>query len=210
MTLTLFGLTGGIASGKSTVAAWFRSAGVAVIDADQIARTVVQRGTPAYGAIVERFGRDTVDADGNILRAKVAQIVFADANERAWLQEITHPAIEAQALRQAALLAQQGACLACYEAALLVETGTHEKYRPLVVTHVERDVQVQRLLDRDSITASEAMHRIDAQLDARAKIAVADYVIDTSGSLALVQHRARDVLLDICCKHGIDVTRFRL
>ncbi len=193
----LFGLTGGIASGKSTVAARFRAGGVPVIDADELAREVVLPGSAGLRAILEAFGPGVVDAAGALQRKALAAIVFADAAKRARLNAITHPLIAALAQERAAALAATGALLGCYEAALLVETGAADRYRPLVVVSCPEDVQIARLRARDGVTEAEATSRVRAQMPLAVKVAAADYVIDTAGPVEETQRRTDEVLAAI-------------
>ena len=129
----LFGLTGGIASGKSTVAARLRALGVPVIDADQLAREVVAPGTDGLREIVDQFGAGVIGASGALDRKALAKLVFADESARRKLNAITHPRIAARARELAEALAGTGEPLACYEAALIVENGLTDALRPLVV-----------------------------------------------------------------------------
>ena len=175
------GLTGGIASGKSTVAEMLRRRGLDVIDADGLAREVVEPGRPALDEIVHAFGDDVLQRDGRLDRARLAAIVFADADARRRLEAITHPAIEQAAKRRVREAAQRGARWVFYEAALLVETGRHETLAFLVVVAAPRERQIERVVARDRLSPADAEARIDAQLPLEEKCAVADFVIDTAG-----------------------------
>jgi dephospho-CoA kinase len=193
----LFGLTGGIASGKSTVAARIRERGVPVIDADELAREVVLPGSPGLRALVEAFGPGIVEDGGTLQRKALAAIVFADAAQRRRLNAITHPLIAALAQERAAALAAGGASLGCYEAALLVETGAANRYRPLVVVSCPEHVQIARIRARDSATEAEATARVRAQMPLADKVAAADFVIDTTGPVEETRRRTDDVLAAI-------------
>jgi dephospho-CoA kinase len=180
-TLTV-GLTGGIASGKSTVAGFLRDLGALVLDADRIARDVVAPGGPAHAEVVARFGRVVLDAAGGIDRARLGAIVFADADARRDLEAIVHPRVREEIRRRvAAGAAPRG--IAVVEAALLVETGGYREYHRLVVVRAARATQVRRMAERDGWTPAEAARRIDAQASLEAKLAVADYVIDADTDL---------------------------
>lgn len=202
MTLTLFGLTGGLASGKSTVAGIFREQGLPVLDADQIARDVVEPGTAGLTEVVAAFGSGVLDAAGGLDRSALAAIVFSDEAARRRLNSIVHPRIGAETARRAAELAERGERLACYEAALLVENGLADAFRPLVVVAVPREVQLSRAVSRGGITREEAEKRLDAQMPLEAKLAVADYVIDNGGTLAATRQRALEVLASIRLAHA--------
>jgi dephospho-CoA kinase len=198
----IFGLTGGLASGKSTVAARFRARGVPVIDADQLAREVVAPGTAGLAEVVLAFGEDVLLPDGSLDRAKVADRVFNDPSLRRKLNSIVHPRIGALSRERVAALAAQGERLICYEAALLVENGLADGFRPLVVVAVPDAVQLARAVARDGATEEQARARIAAQKPLAAKVAVADYVIDNTGSQEETERRADLVLEEILKKLG--------
>ena len=201
----LFGLTGGIASGKSTVAARLRAHGVPVIDADELAREVVAPGTEGLRAIVEAFGEGVIDPAGALDRKALARIVFADDAARRQLNAITHPRIGQRTADLADDLRRKGEALGCYEAALLVENGIADMFRPLVVVSCPEAVQIARVQARD-----DALARIKAQKPLAAKVAVADFVIDTEGPVARTKRRTDEVLRAICEKLGIDPAAYPL
>jgi len=198
----IFGLTGGLASGKSTVAARFRARGVPVIDADQLAREVVAPGTAGLAEVVLAFGEDVLLPDGSLDRAKVADRVFNDPSLRRKLNSIVHPRIGAVSRERVAALAAEGERLICYEAALLVENGLADGFRPLVVVAVPEAVQLARAVARDGSTEEQARARIAAQKPLAEKVAVADYVIDNTGSREETERRADLVLEEIRKKLG--------
>jgi len=198
----IFGLTGGLASGKSTVAARFRAQGVPVIDADQLAREVVAPGTPGLAEVVAAFGQDVLLPDGSLDRARVADRVFNDVALRRTLNSIVHPRIAALSQERILALSSQGERLICYEAALLVENGLADAFRPLVVVAVPLDVQVARAMARDSATEEQARARITAQKPLAEKVAVADHVIDNTGSREETERKADAVLEEIRKKVG--------
>jgi dephospho-CoA kinase len=206
--MKLFGLTGGIASGKSTAAARFRARGVPVIDADELAREVVAPGSEGLREVVAAFGPGVLAADGGLDRKAVARLVFADAAARKRLEGITHPRITGLSMQRAAALADRGEPLACYEAALIVENGAADAFRPLVVVACPEEVQVARVRARDGATEDEARARIRAQKPLAEKVALADVVIDTSGTLAQGADRADDALAAVCARVGVDVARY--
>jgi dephospho-CoA kinase len=207
MPLRVFGLTGGLGSGKSTVAARLRQRGVPVIDADALAREVVAPGTPGLAEVVAAFGAGVL-RDGELDRARVANIVFGDPAARQRLEAITHPRI--QALRQQRLdqLAGGGEPLACYEVPLLFERGLDSSLRPVVVVSVPESVQVERARRRDQATEAMVRARLDAQLPLAEKVARADYVIDNSGSLAATEAATDRVLWELCARLGVDASRY--
>jgi dephospho-CoA kinase len=194
VSIRVFGLTGGLASGKSTVAARFLARGVPVIDADQLAREVVAPGSPGLAAVVEAFGIEVLRPDGSLDRAKVADRVFHSAEDRRRLNAIVHPRIGALTLAYTQKLAGRGEPVACYEAALLVENGIADAFRPLVVVAVPEKAQVARAVARDRCTEEQARARIAAQRPLADKVAVADYVIVNDGSREDTERKADAVL----------------
>ncbi|WP_437900780.1 dephospho-CoA kinase [Sorangium sp. So ce124] len=203
MGIVLFGLTGGLGSGKSTVAAHFRARGLPVIDADALAREVVAKGTEGLDEVVRTLGPEVVSPDGSLDRARVAAVVFADPDKRRQLNAIVHPRITALTLERAAELQAQGEPLACYEAALLVENGVADAFRPLVVVAVPEAVQIARAMARDGATEHQVRARLAAQLPLARKVAVADYVIENSGDRAATERQADEVLASIRAKLGV-------
>jgi dephospho-CoA kinase len=180
---SVIGLTGGVASGKSTVARILRELGAPVVDADQLAREVVTRGSPALQEIVRRFGPGVLGPDGELDRPALGALVFQDARARKDLEAITHPRIAARAQQEIAAHASRGARVVIYEAALIVENRLHEGLQGLIVVAVPPEVQLARLMHRDRLDEAAARARLQAQLPLEAKVAVADHVIDNSGSL---------------------------
>lgn len=174
------GLTGGIASGKTTVADLLRDRGAVIIDSDVLAREVVEPGTPGLAAVVERFGAGVLDADGRLDRPALGTIVFHDPQGRAALEQILHPAIRRRAAElQAAAPAD---AVVVQVIPLLVETGQHDRFDRVVVVDVSPETQLTRLLARDStLTTDQARARIAAQADREARLAVADVVISNEG-----------------------------
>lgn len=194
----VFGLTGGIASGKSTVGKRFRSRGVPVIDADLVAREVVAPGSDGLAAIVDAFGREVLTVDGSLDRAALGAIVFADPEKRRILERITHPRIAVEGQRRMMELAGQGHRLACYEAALLVEAGTADLFRPLVVVAASEPVQVARTMVRDACDEEAARARVRAQKPLAEKTAIANHVIWNDGTRQELE-AAADRTLDTIC-----------
>jgi dephospho-CoA kinase len=178
------GLTGGIASGKTTVAHILAGLGVFVLDADAFARLAMEPGAGAYGRVVERFGTSILDEDGRIVRGRLARIVFHDAEARLALNAIVHPEVMAEADRRIAEYAPEGRLrIAVFDAALLVESGLYREFHRLIVARCSRETQMRRLLVRDGLSTSDAEARIDSQAPLSDKLAVADYVVDTEGTL---------------------------
>jgi dephospho-CoA kinase len=180
--MRLYGLTGGIASGKSTVSAMFRGLGAEVIDADVVAREVVALGTPGLEEISLRFP-GVLAADGTLDRAKLGARVFRDPSERAALNALLHPRIQAAAAAKTAALARQGLRLALYDAALLFENGLEANLDGVVLVAVPREVQLERLMARDTLSLADAEARVGSQLPLEEKKKRATWVIDNTGSL---------------------------
>jgi dephospho-CoA kinase len=178
-----FGLTGGIASGKSTVTKTFRSADIPMVDADLVARQVVLPGTSGNQAIVDTFGTQYRLSDGTMDRINLAKLVFANKEAMHLINKIMLPLIHDESLAQIKKLHDDGHLLVGYDAALICEMDNVEKFRPLIVVHCPRDTQVARLMSRNSLTRDEAMLRIEAQMPVEKKMALADYLIDTSGTV---------------------------
>ncbi len=179
----LVGLTGGIASGKSTVSRLFRDLGCLIIDADLLAREVVEPGQPAYEKIVAEFGRGILEAEGWIDRKKLGALVFADSEKRKRLESFTHPEIMA---RRAGILTELEADgfdgVVIVDAALLIETGGAKSVDRLVVVYVDHETQRERLMTRDEVSPAEAERRIRSQMSLDEKVKLAHYVVDNSGS----------------------------
>jgi dephospho-CoA kinase len=173
----VFGLTGGIASGKSTVAKYMVEHGVPAVDADRLARDVVLPGTPGLQKIVEVFGKGILCEDGSLDRKALGSIVFADSEKRQMLNQIIHPLISQASHLRLEELRQQGHALVAYEAALLVENGLKDMFRPLVVVATKPEIQRQRVMVRDELSEQEADNRLAAQYPLADKVAQADVVI---------------------------------
>lgn len=187
------GLTGGIASGKSTVARAFRALGVGVVDADEVAREIVEPGKPALEAIVAEFGAGVLDARGRLERKALAAVIFGDAHKRKALEAITHPRIFARSMELLGEHAKSEAPYAMYEAALLVENGSHRMFAALVVVAAKPETQRRRIMARDGLSEADADARLDAQLPLDQKIAVADHVIWNDGDLTSLEAAVTDV-----------------
>jgi len=177
------GLTGGIASGKSAVAAMLRDIGFAVLDADSLAHQLIEPGQPAYGEILREFGPLITDAHGRIDRARLAALVFADRAKLDRLNAIVHPRVAEVVLRQLDEWARQGMRDATFvEAALLIESGIHKHLDGLVIAWCRPEQQLERLIAR-GLSESEARRRIDAQMPVEEKLRFATEKIDCSESL---------------------------
>ena len=182
MSLHVFGLTGGIGSGKSTAAALFRERGVPVVDADELAREAVAPGSPGLAEVLAAFGPQIVAADGNLDRKQLGALVFADAEARKRLNAITHPIVRRLSQERFLALDQQGITLAGYDVPLLFEVGLDAVLRPIVVVTARESTQLERIVARDGISEQAARERIAAQLPLADKQKRADYVLYNNGS----------------------------
>ena len=187
------GLTGGIASGKSSAARVLHDLGIPIVDADAIAREVVTVGSEGLAAIVEAFGPDVLAEDGSLNRERMAQRVFADESARRTLQQITHPRIGALSAERIAAALESDAPYVVYDAPLLVEVGAHRGLDALIVVAADEPTQIARVLARDDLTPEQARQRIAAQLPLARKIEAADYVIWNEGTLEQLADRTREV-----------------
>lgn len=175
------GLTGGIAAGKTLVSTRLASHGAAHVDADRLAREVVEPGTPGLEAIAERFGRSVVNSDGTLDRAALGSIVFADPQARLALEAITHPAVQRlsqQRMREA--VAEDPARVVVYDVPLLVESRGAGEFDRVVIVHAPRSVRIARLVTLRGMSEPDAVRRVDAQASDEERLAVADDVIDSS------------------------------
>ncbi|HSL91418.1 MAG TPA: dephospho-CoA kinase [Candidatus Limnocylindrales bacterium] len=189
--MKVFGLTGGIGTGKSTVARMFRREGLSVVDADRIARKVTAPGHSAYEAIVRRFGREILLPGGRIDRKKLGDIVFSDPGKRAELETITHPEITRGIVAELYRLESEGHRVAIVEAALIHETGRRARFEAVIAVRCDKDQQVRRLVDRDGIPEEQVLRRIASQMDADEKARASDHVIDNSGDLEATRAQVR-------------------
>jgi dephospho-CoA kinase len=188
------GLTGGIASGKSTVAAIFEEAGARLIDADRIAREVVRERTPAYRDILSHFGKAVLRDDGKIDRKRLAAIIFNNPAEQRALERIVHPQVKKAVARQLDLIRQQAPeALAIVDIPLLFESGMDQGLDAIIVVYVPEKVQLQRLMARDALSQAEALARIQAQMPIEKKKCLATLLIDNSGSIGRTRAQALEV-----------------
>ncbi|MFO7172265.1 MAG: dephospho-CoA kinase [Bacillota bacterium] len=178
------GLTGGIASGKSTVSRMLRDLGAPVIDADAIVHALQEPGGPAYGPIVEAFGPSVVGPDGRLDRRALARRVFADPDCRRRLEAIVHPLVAAEMERQLLAYARAGRPAAVLDIPLLFEAGLDRQVDQIWVVYVDPETQLRRLQERDGLTEAEARQRLAAQWPLDEKVARAHVVIDNRGDLA--------------------------
>ncbi|MCA8864627.1 MULTISPECIES: dephospho-CoA kinase [unclassified Halomonas] len=180
----IIGLTGGIGSGKSTVARAFETLGAAWVDADDVAREIVLPDEPALLAIQHRFGDQIMHQDGTLNRAALRDIIFKDPEQRQWLESVTHPRIRERLLQHLARLKAQGAPYVLLVSPLLFEAGQHALVHRTVVVDVPQALQLSRTQQRDGVSESQVRAILAAQLSREQRLAKADDVIDNSGDHA--------------------------
>lgn len=188
------GLTGGIATGKSTIAAMLRDVGAFVVEADEIVHELLVPGGAVFEEVVAKFGRSILDEAGRVDRRRLAAIVFRDAEARRALEAMVHPRVAAEIERRIAehRASSAPAPLAVVVAALLVETGFHRAFHRLVVATCGRGRQIERLRER-GLEPEQAESRLEAQAPDSQKLAHADYVVDTSGSIEDTRRQVLDL-----------------
>jgi dephospho-CoA kinase len=189
--MRIIGLTGGIASGKSTVGRLLRELGVTVIDADQLAREVVQPGTPAHAEIAARW-KEVVQADGQIDRARLGAIVFADEAQRKELTAVVLPRIVEAFLAREKELAQKGEAVCVFEAATLFEEHLEHLVDSVLLVALPPELQIERLMARNGLSEAEARERLAAQWPMPQKIARSRWVVDNSGTEADLARAVRE------------------
>ena len=186
-------LTGGIATGKSHVLARFEALGVPTIDADVLAREAVAPGTPGLSAVVDRFGRDVLDANGALDRQQMAKLVFADPDARKALEAIIHPHVRQATDQWFASLEPHQHPYAIADIPLLYEVGREQDFDSVIVAACDPEAQMRRVMKRDGISEAEARQRLAAQLPIDEKVRRADYVIRTDGSFEETDRQITDV-----------------
>lgn len=190
----MVGLTGGIASGKSTVAAILQRLGAVIINADELAREVVQPGADAWQEIVKAFGPAVLQDNQTLDRRKLRDVIFRDPQARKKLESIIHPRVRALAEKKIHAYEAAGSALVVYEVPLLFETQIHHWIRPVILVACDVERQKSRLQDRDHLTVAEAQKHVDAQMSLEDKRKLADYTIENNGSLAELEAQVKAVL----------------
>jgi len=190
----ILGLTGGIATGKSTVSAMLRERGIPVIDADLIAREVVEPGKPAYEAIVQHFGSDIVLPNGQIDRKQLGAIVFSNEAERQKLNAIVHPEVRRLMREQAEQAEREGAPIVFMDIPLLFESKLQHMVDKIVVVYAPASMQLTRMMERDELDEEQAKKRLLAQFPIEQKKQDADYVIDNAGTREETERQVEKLL----------------
>ncbi len=191
--MKLIGLTGGIATGKSAVASMLRQLGANIIDADELAREIVQPGQETWKDIVNAFGAEILRGDKTIDREKLRKTVFKDEKARKRLETITHPRIRTLAQQRIRKLTIEGAEVVIYDAPLLFENQVHLWLRPVILVACDLATQKQRLRERDGLNEEEIQQHLKAQMTVEEKRQLADFIIENTGDLETLKRQAKEV-----------------
>ena len=190
----IIGLTGGIASGKSTVANMMKNWGITVIDADVESRLAVEKGEEAYDHIVNHFSKNILLEDGSIDRAKLGEIIFNNKEERIKLNEIVHPAVRKRMLQKKENAINKGESIIIMDIPLLFESGFTQLVDKTLLIFVDEDIQLQRLMERNHFSRDEALARIQSQMPLLEKKRLADVYIDNNGTVEQTKQKLKQVL----------------
>ena len=191
------GLTGGIATGKTTISNYLKSINIPVLDADEYARKVVEPGTPGLAEITNTFGEQILQPDGSLNRKLLGQIVFNDSSARQTLNDITHPRIQQMMADELHRLAEQQIPLVILDIPLLLENRNVAGADAVMVVTIPESLQLTRLMQRNNLTEKEAQSRISAQMPLNKKKKLADFVIDNSGTISNTQKQVEKVIQKI-------------
>jgi dephospho-CoA kinase len=196
--MLIVGLTGGVASGKTAASQVLKEEGAYIIDADQIARELVQPQKPAWNELIRAFGKDILQEDGSIHRKKLAEKVFADPKQRKRLNQILHPRIKEEMGRRTKEIGQKDPeAIVVIDAPLLVELGDHYEMDKLIVVTSTQTQQIERLKERDGIGPEAALKILSSQMSLGEKVKLADFIIGNEGSLEETKKRAREVFKEL-------------
>lgn len=193
----VFGLTGGICCGKSTASKLIAKANIPIIDADQVARDVVAPGSMGLDELISAFGNHILQEDGQLNRLLLGSIVFSDKEKLNKLNSIMFPLIETEVNCLINIYRNAGVSLICYDAAILIETGNADKYRPLIVISCSPETQLTRLMKRNSLSEKEAWARINAQMSSKEKEKYADFIVNSDCSLEQSQEQILSIISQI-------------
>ena len=196
--MLIVGLTGGVASGKTAASQVLKEEGAYIIDADKIARELVQPQKPAWNELIRAFGKDILQEDGSIHRKKLAEKVFADPKQRKRLNQILHPRIKEEMGRRTKEIGQKDPeAIVVIDAPLLVELGDHYEMDKLIVVTSTQTQQIERLKERDGIGPEAALKILSSQMSLGEKVKLADFIIGNEGSLEETKKRAREVFKEL-------------
>jgi len=196
--MLIVGLTGGVASGKTAVSQVLKEEGAYIIDADQIARELVQPQKPAWNELIKAFGQEILQEDGSIQRKKLADKVFVDPKQRKLLNQILHPRIKEEMDRRTKEIGEKDPqAIVVIDAPLIVELGDHREMDKLIVVTSTQTQQIERLKDRDRTNTEEALRIVSSQMPLEEKLKFADYVIRNEGSMEETKKRAKEVYQEL-------------
>jgi dephospho-CoA kinase len=196
--MILVGLTGGVACGKSSAARLFQDCGAILIDADVLARAVVERGKPALKDIGRVFGKKCLQPDGALNRPALAKVVFGSPAKLKRLNAIVHPRVaRAQAKMAREIAVQEPRAVIIYDAPVLIEAGAHDRMDKIVVVSADEQTQIKRLCNRNHLSKTEALRRIKSQMPLEKKIKMADYVIDGTLSYEQTKHEVQRIYSEL-------------
>lgn len=191
------GLTGGIATGKSTAAKLLRDLGLPVIDADQLARDVVSPGSDGLKAVIESFGEELLNQDGGLDRKALGRIVFTSDEQLEKLESLLHPLIESKRAEEKRRLESENVEMAFYDVPLLFETDMQDEFDKIILIYADQDTQVQRMKERDQLSEAEILQRIKSQIPIEEKKKKSDFVVINSGSIADLKNQLVQVVSEI-------------
>jgi dephospho-CoA kinase len=196
--MLIVGLTGGVASGKTVVSQFLKEEGAYIIDADQIARELVQPHRPAWNELIKAFGKEILKEDGSIHRKKLADKVFADPKQRILLNQILHPRIKEEMDRRIKEVRRKDPeAIVVIDAPLLVERGEHDEMDKLIVVTSAQTQQIERLKDRDGTNPEEALRMLSSQIPLEKKVELADFVVQNEGSLEETKKKAKEIFKEL-------------
>ena len=196
--MLIVGLTGGIASGKSTIADMFKGEGAYIIDIDMISRDVVKPGKPAWQDVVHIFGKEVLNEDQTLNRKKVGDIVFSDAEKRKKLEEIIHPKITAENLMKVNEIAKKDKqAIVIIDIPLLIETDKQDAVDKVVLVYTSPQGQIERLVKRDGLTLEDAHKRLTSQMSIENKKKYAHYIINNEGPLEEIQKKVKEIFREL-------------
>ena len=194
----LVGLTGGIGSGKSLAASFFKELGAHIIDADQLSRNLVDPGQTALKEIVEYFGENILDSTGNLNRGKLAKIVFQDPEKKSVLEKILHPKIfEKEQEIFLKICNEDPFSIVIIDAALLIESGNYKHVNKVIVVRCSEESQIQRVLSRNAVSSDEVVARIKSQMSLEEKIKYADFILDNNGKQEDLRNAVQEIYLKL-------------
>lgn len=191
------GLTGGIASGKSTVSKLFVKSGIPVVDADQLAHRVVEPGSAGLRSVVAAFGNEILDSQGALDRKKLAAKVFADAKALLLLESLIHPLVQQQTQLEKTAAEKRGAAMAVYDVPLLYEKNLQDQFDAVVLVWSDRETQMARMKERDALSLDEIEKRLNAQISLDQKKLRADFVIENNSDLLTLETNFKKVLAEL-------------